>query len=100
MIKIDIVKRISNATGQPNDLARLAVDSILTQMRGALAAGERIELRGLGVFRVAPKKTGLGRNPKTGDEVRIKPGKTVKFRPGRSLRESARRLRSPSSEQD
>ncbi|MFN7973133.1 MAG: HU family DNA-binding protein [Acidobacteriota bacterium] len=45
------------------------------------------QLRGFGVFKVTKKKTGLGRNPKTGEEVRITSGKTVKFKPGKELRE-------------
>ena len=48
--------------------------------------GERIELRGFGVFQVKPRKKGIGRNPRTGREVRIPPGKTIRFKPGKNLR--------------
>jgi DNA-binding protein HU-beta len=47
--------------------------------------GERIELRGFGVFNIKPRKTGIGRNPRTGEEVRIPPGKAVRFKPGKEL---------------
>ena len=46
---------------------------------------ERIELRGFGVFNVRPRKTGIGRNPRTGAEVSIPPGKAVRFKPGKEL---------------
>jgi DNA-binding protein HU-beta len=56
-------------------------------MRQALVRGERIELRGFGVFLVKERKRGVGRNPRTGQEVPIPPGKTVRFKPGKALRE-------------
>ena len=58
--------------------------------------GERIELRGFGVFIVKPRKSGVGRNPRTGEEVAIPPGKTIRFKPGgkrsggQDLRDSAK----------
>jgi nucleoid DNA-binding protein len=42
-------------------------------------------LRGFGVFTVKPRKTGVGRNPRTGTEVSINPGKAVRFKPGKDL---------------
>ena len=54
-------------------------------MKHALTKGERIELRGFGVFTVRPRKTGIGRNPRTGAEVSIAPGKAVRFKPGKEL---------------
>jgi DNA-binding protein HU-beta len=50
-----------------------------------LKANDRIELRGFGVFSVKPRKTGIGRNPRTGSEVNIPPGKAVRFKPGKDL---------------
>ncbi len=54
-------------------------------MKNALGASDRIELRGFGVFNVKPRKTGVGRNPRTGAEVSIAPGKAVRFKPGKEL---------------
>ena len=48
--------------------------------------GERIELRGFGVFNIRPRKTGIGRNPRTGEEVIIPRGKAVRFKPGKDLK--------------
>ena len=56
-------------------------------MKKAMERGERIELRGFGVFQIKPRKTGIGRNPRTGEEVSIPPpGKVVRFKPGKDLR--------------
>src|SRR3954463_6780375 len=54
-------------------------------MRLSMQRGERIELRGFGVFQVKPGKRGNGRNPRTGKEVRIPPGRTIRFKPGKDL---------------
>ncbi len=65
----------------------LAVKSLLEMMGGALASGDRIEIRGFGSFSLHYRPPRLGRNPKTGDSVAL-PGKHVPhFKPGKELRE-------------
>ncbi|MBS1814994.1 MAG: integration host factor subunit beta [Acidobacteria bacterium] len=85
MIKQDLIQRIVDRTGLPRTKAEAAVDTIFDGMKRALAQGDRIELRGFGVFTVKPRKTGIGRNPRTGAEVSIEPGKAVRFKPGKEL---------------
>jgi DNA-binding protein HU-beta len=65
--------------------AEQAVDALFHSMKEALMRGERIELRGFGVFVVKPRKRGVGRNPRTGEEVAIPSGKTIRFKPGKEL---------------
>lgn len=86
MIKADIVDRVAELTDVPRIKAAVAVDTILDAMKDALCEGQRIELRGFGVFQVRDRKKGVGRNPKTGVEVAISPGKTVRFKPGKELK--------------
>jgi DNA-binding protein HU-beta len=86
MIKADIVDRVAELTEVPRIKAAVAVDTILDAMKDALCEGQRIELRGFGVFQVRDRKKGVGRNPKTGVEVAISPGKTVRFKPGKELK--------------
>src|SRR5438045_9747919 len=84
----------------------MAVETVFESMKRSLAKGDRIELRGFGVFNVRPRKTGIGRNPRTGAEVSIPPGKAVRFKPGKELQSidesrasnSVKRARSPASE--
>ncbi len=85
MIKQDIVHHVIERTGLPRTKAEAAVDTVFEGLKQALAAGERIELRGFGVFSVRARKTGIGRNPRTGKEVSIIPGKAVRFKPGKEL---------------
>ena len=86
MIKADLVEIIARDAGITKVQAEVAVDSIVDALKNGLARGERIELRGFGVFEVKPRKRGVGRNPRTGEVVEIPPGKTTRFRPGKALR--------------
>ena len=85
MIKLDIINRVAEKTGVPKMKAEQAVDALFQSMKEALTRGERIELRGFGVFVVKPRKRGVGRNPRTGEEVAIPSGKTIRFKPGKEL---------------
>ena len=88
MIKLDIINEVVNRTGITKTKAELAVETVFESMKKALSTGDRIELRGFGVFNVRPRKTGIGRNPRTGAEVSIPPGKAVRFKPGKELQSS------------
>jgi DNA-binding protein HU-beta len=85
MIKQDIIQQVVERTGLPRNKAEAAVDTIFESLKRALGEGDRIELRGFGVFNVRPRKTGIGRNPRTGTEVTITPGRAVRFKPGKEL---------------
>ena len=85
MIKVDIVNEVSKIADITKVKAEVAVDAVFDAMRTSMQRGERIELRGFGVFQVKPRKRGIGRNPRTGKEVRIPPGRTIRFKPGKDL---------------
>src|SRR5258708_19641495 len=85
MIKVDIVNEVWRIADITKVKAEVAVDAVLEAMRISMQRGERIELRGFGVFQVKPRKRGIGRNPRTGKEVRIPPGRTIRFKPGKDL---------------
>ena len=85
LIKLDIINEVVNKTGITKTKAEMAVETVFESMKKALEQGDRIELRGFGVFNVKPRKTGIGRNPRTGAEVSIPPGKAVRFKPGKEL---------------
>jgi DNA-binding protein HU-beta len=86
VIKQDIVNRVASQLNITKVKAEIAVESVFNSLKNALKRGERIELRGFGVFIVKPRKSGVGRNPRTGEEVAIPPGKTIRFKPGKEIR--------------
>ena len=82
-----LTQRQAHLKGEDVDLA---VKALLEMMGGALAAGDRIEVRGFGSFSLHFRPPRTGRNPKTGDAVAL-PGKHVPhFKPGKELRERVR----------
>src|SRR6476646_298758 len=85
MIKVDIVNEVSRIADITKVKAEVSVDAVLDAKRLSMHPGERIEPRGLRVFQVKPRKRGIGRNPRTGKEVRIPPGRTIRFKPGKDL---------------
>ena len=86
MIKRDIVEEVVNRTGLSKTRAEIAVETVFETMKRSMEQGQRIELRGFGVFNIRPRKTGIGRNPRTGVEVIIPPAKAVRFKPGKNLK--------------
>lgn len=67
--------------------AEVVVNTILSAIGDALAAGDRVELRGFGSFTTRRRNARIGRNPKTGESVHV-PAKAVPhFKPGKELRE-------------
>ena len=85
MIKLDIVNAVVAKTSVTRTKAEQAVETVFKALKDSLGRGQRIELRRFGVFNVKPRKTGIGRNPRTGEEVNIPPGKAVRFKPGKEL---------------
>ena len=88
MTKSELIEALSRRQGHLKaDDVDMAVKTLLEQMSGALAAGERIEIRGFGSFSLHYRPPRTGRNPKTGESVSL-PGKHVPhFKPGKELRE-------------
>lgn len=88
MTKSELIEILSRR--QPHlkaDDVDLAVKSLLEMMGGALAQGERIEIRGFGSFSLHYRPPRIGRNPKTGDSVALPAKHVPHFKPGKELRE-------------
>ena len=86
MVKADLIKRARETTTRESPAARDAVHAVFESVASALVRGDRVELRRFGVFCAAPRKTGVARNPRTGDPVGIPRGRVVRFRPATDLR--------------
>jgi integration host factor subunit beta len=87
MNKIDLIQALKDS----NNLSRSEAEKIVTlffdKIAEALAKGERVEIRGLCSFFVKKYRSYTGRNPKTGDKVKIKPKKLPFFKEGKELKE-------------
>jgi DNA-binding protein HU-beta len=87
MIKIDIANELMQTLPVSKATALQVVDLLTERMKNALLDGDRIEIRGFGVFEPRPRKRGQGRNIKTGASVDIPKGKSIRFKPGKDLRD-------------
>ena len=86
IVKSKLLKQLSN--NYPNflqkDLSKFT-DIILNEIKRALKRGERVELRGFGVFSTNIQKARLSRNPKTGEKVNTPEKKTIHFKMSKDL---------------
>ena len=88
MTKSDLIKRLAEANPHLylRDIERI-VSTVFDELAEALVRGDRVELRGFGAFSVRQRTSRVGRNPRTGDEVRV-PDKVVPyFKTGKDLRQ-------------
>ncbi len=90
MTKKEIVMRISDQTDIKQIDVKKIVQMTLDIIVDSLGRGETVELRNFGIFKVKSRKGRIGRNPKTGESVKIPEKKIVTFKPGLVMREKVR----------
>jgi DNA-binding protein HU-beta len=86
--RTDLATAVADATQLPRPKALQAVESALEILAERLKAGQEVRLVGFGVFVVAERKAGKGRDPRTGAEIDIPQSKSVRFRPSKALRDA------------
>jgi DNA-binding protein HU-beta len=87
MTKSHLIDSIATTTGQSKADTERTLEAILEAVAQALAAGERIDWRGFGVFTPKETKARTGRNPRTGEAVTIAASRKVSFRPSKELKD-------------
>ena len=87
MNKLDLTAALKNEAELTKSEAAAVVDLLFNEMANALAEGDRVEIRGLCSFYVKKYKAYAGRNPKTGEKVKVKPKKLPFFKIGKELKD-------------
>ena len=87
MNKLDLIQALKVSNNLSKSEAERIVALFFDKMADALAKGERVEIRGLCSFFVKEYMAFTGRNPKTGEKVKIKPKKLPFFKAGKELKE-------------
>ena len=82
MTKKDIVLKIAEETGIKQVDVKKVVQRTLDHVITSLKAGETVELRNFGIFKVKSRRGRTGRNPRTGDKVPVPPKRVAVFKPG------------------
>lgn len=86
MNKLDLIATLQTEAGLTKKEAAAVVTQFFDEMVEALANGNRVEIRGLCSFYVKEYKGYTGRNPKTGEQVKIQPKKLPFFKCGKELK--------------
>ena len=86
MTKNDLVERLAEEHELTKAFARELVDSVFETITATAQKGEEVSLFGFGKFKVAERGARKGRNPRTGEAVKIAASKNLKFTPARSLK--------------
>jgi integration host factor subunit beta len=87
MNKLDLIETLKTEAGLKKNEATAIVNLFFDEMANALVSGDRVEIRGLCSFYVKKYKAYTGRNPKTGEQVKIRPKKLPFFKYGKELKE-------------
>ena len=82
MNRAELIDAIRDRLGVEKRTAENAVDAVLDTIQRAVAQGEKVALTGFGVFEKVDRAARTGRNPRTGETVKVKKTSVPKFRPG------------------
>lgn len=85
MNKNDLVSSVAESAGLSKADAGKAVDAVFDSIKSALSGGGDVRLVGFGTFAVSKRAAREGRNPRTGETIKIPASKQVKFKPGKDL---------------
>lgn len=88
MSKEELVKNIAEKSGLTKKDSEKALNSLLECIKETLAKGEKIQLVGFGTFEVRERAERVGRDPRTGKEIKIPARMVPVFKPGKSLKEA------------
>lgn len=86
MTKNELIEKIAKDAGIPKTTAKTAFESALDGIKkGLKKRNSRVTLVGFGTFKNVYRKTRMGRNPQTGDKIKIKGRSVVTFKPSKNL---------------
>lgn len=88
MNRNEFVARVSESTGLTKTDASKAIDSVFEVISDSLSQGHEVRLVGFGTFAVAERAASEGRNPRTGEKIKIPAARLPKFRAGKGLKDA------------
>ena len=92
MNKSEFVERVAKRCKTTKAEARRMIDAVFAEIEAAVKEArkaEKVTVPDLGTFRVAKRAARTGRNPRTGEKIRIKAGKSLRFKAASNLRKAA-----------
>jgi integration host factor subunit alpha len=86
MTKADIIEKVYQKIGFSKKEASELVEMVFNQLKDVLCNGDKVKISGFGNFIVRGKKERIGRNPQTGDQIKISARRVLTFRPSQVLK--------------
>ena len=87
MNKSELIEVVAQAADLKKKDAEAAVNAVLEAFENALVNGDKVQLIGFGTFEVKSKAERTGRNPATGEAIKIEASKQIKFSAGKTLKD-------------
>ncbi len=88
MNKSELIEAIAKSADISKAGAEKALDGALSAIRGALKKGSSVTLVGFGTFKVGKRAARIGRNPRTGEAIKIKAARVPRFSAGKALKDA------------
>jgi DNA-binding protein HU-beta len=88
MNKNDLIAAVADSTSMSKSAAAQAVEATFDTIANALKAGDEVKIIGFGNFTVAKRAASQGRNPRTGETIKIAASKSPKFKAGKGLKDA------------
>jgi DNA-binding protein HU-beta len=88
MNKAELIDVVADNADLSKAAAGRALDSVITAITKALKKGDTVTLVGFGTFSVRKRSARIGRNPRTGEAIKIKASKAPGFKPGKALKDA------------
>ena len=88
MNKQELISSVAEAAGLTKADAGKAVEGVFDAITGALKKGDEVRLVGFGTFSVSKRKASTGRNPRTGEPMKISASTQPKFKAGKGLKDA------------
>ena len=88
MNKAEMIEQIAQAAEISKSAAERAIDAMVVAIKSNLKKGNMVTLVGFGTFYVGKRAARVGRNPRTGAEIKIKAARVPKFRAGKALKDA------------
>lgn len=86
--KTQLIQMLADKVGASKKDAAAWLDAFVEMMTAQLKKGEKINITGMGIFKVADRKARMGRNPRTGEPIQIKASKKLRFTASKVLKEA------------
>ena len=88
MNKTELIEKVAKSADITKGDAQKTVDAVIDSIKGTLKKGQKVTLIGFGTFSVSKRKARKGRNPKTGEAIKIPAAKVPKFTAGKTLKDA------------